>query len=208
MDTPDAGLLLGSALHAARAAVTARPALYDVAALINSVLLSAVDSVPGAESGGVSIESNGAGGAHGSTSQAAADLDALQHHAGGGPCLTALREPSPGRAVVCAHDLGGRDADRWPEFAVGAVELGVPAVMSLQLPAVTGVGAALNLYSSQVDGFEPADLVMADLFVGHLAHLLFGRTQGDQVGEPRSTAVDLVVEDVLRRRLHRPALES
>lgn len=207
MVTPDEGSLLGSALHAARAAVNARPALYDVAALINAALRSAVDSIPGAESGGVSIESHSAGGAHGSTSQAAADLDVLQHRAGGGPCLSALRAPAPGRAVVFAQDLGGRDADRWPEFAAGAVALGAPAVMSLQLPAATGIGAALNLYSSQIDGFEPADLVMAHLFVGHLAHLLFGPAPATDAHHTRSADPALEGEDVLRRRLDRPALE-
>lgn len=207
MVTPDEGPLLGSALHAARAAVTDRPALYDIALLINSVLLSAIDSVPGAESGGVSIESHGAGGAHGSTSEAAADLDALQHHTGGGPCLTALREPSPGRAVVFAHDLSGSDASRWPEFADGAVELGAPAVMSLQLPAVAGVGAALNLYSSRINGFDTSDLVVADLFVGHLAHLLFGRARTDHTGGTRLSGLDARIEGLLRRRLDKPALE-
>ena len=184
--------------------MTHRPALYDIAAAVNSMIRSAVDLVPGAAAGGVSISSGGAGGAHGSTSEEAADLDALQHHHDEGPCLSALHEPQPELTIVMAQDLAGRDAVRWPRFAPAAVELGFPAVLSLQLPAAAGIGAALNLYGRAAGGFALADLVLADVFVSHLAHLLFGET--DHTGRS-SQRTGPVQDAALRRRLDRPALE-
>jgi hypothetical protein len=168
------------------------------------MIRSAVDLVPGAAAGGVSISSGGAGGAHGSTSEQAADLDALQHHHAEGPCLSALHGPRPELAIVMAQDLAGWDEARWPQFAPAAVELGFPAALSLQLPAASGVGAALNLYGRTAGGFQLADLVLADTFVGHLASLLFGA-----VGRPSSSrgGTGPRQEAELRQRLDRPALE-
>jgi hypothetical protein len=149
------------------------------------MIRSAVDLVPGAAAGGVSISSGGAGGAHGSTSEQAADLDALQHHHAEGPCLSALHGPRPELAIVMAQDLAGWDEARWPQFAPAAVELGFPAALSLQLPAASGVGAALNLYGRTAGGFQLADLVLADTFVGHLASLLFGAAGRSASSGPR-----------------------
>lgn len=85
-----------------------------------------------------------------------------------------------------------------------AVELGFPAVLSLQLPAAAGIGAALNLYARTAGGFQLADLVLADTFVSHLAHLLFGETGHTGRSSPRTEPVQ---DTALRRRLHRPVLE-
>jgi hypothetical protein len=168
------------------------------------MIRSAVDLAPGAAAGGVSISSAGAGGAHGSTSEDAADLDALQHHHDEGPCLSALHEPQPELTIVMAHDLAGRDEARWPQFAPAAIELGFPAALSLQLPAASGIGAALNLYGRTVGVFQLADMVLADVFVGHLSHLLFGNARRPASSERRT---GLLQEAELRRRLDRPALE-
>jgi hypothetical protein len=195
--------LIGSALQDALRAVSRRPALYEVAAAVNQMVRSAVDLVPGADAGGISVESPGAGGAHGSTSGTAADLDALQHRHDEGPCLSALHGPPPERTVVVAQDLDGRDRGRWPQFASSAVEVGFSAVLALQLPAVAGVGAALNLYGRTAHGFGPGDLIMADTFVGHLAHLLFGESAAGRSRRPTEALEDAE----LRRRLRGPALE-
>lgn len=184
--------------------MTHRPALYDIAAAVNSMIRSAVDLVPGAAAGGVSISSGGAGGAHGSTSEEAATLDALQHHHDQGPCLSALHGPQPELTVVMAHDLAGRDEARWPKFAPAAIELGFPAALSLQLPAASGIGAALNLYGRTAGAFQLADLVLADTFVGHLAHLLFGDARHRASTGQRTGPLQ---EAELRRRLDRPALD-
>jgi hypothetical protein len=188
-------LALDGALHA----VLRRPALYDMADAVDQTVRTAVETVPAADGGGISIRARGIDGAHGSTSAPAADLDALQHRFGEGPCLTALAGPALGTRVVVAQDLARGDAWRWPLFAPAAARLGCPAVLSLQLPAEVGVGAALNLYSGTAHGFATADLVLADTFVRHLAQLLFG-TPFDPGGAPARDAPPGTERD-LRRRL-------
>jgi hypothetical protein len=121
-----------------------------------------------------------------------------------GPCLSALHGSLSGRTVVVADDLAGSDAARWPQFAPSAVELGFPAVLSLQLPAAAGVGAALNLYGREVGSFESGDLVLADMFVEHLAHLLFGEAAAGTSPGEYAVALSPEVEHALRDRLDRP----
>lgn len=191
--------LLRSGLHAALEELGCRASLYGVAAVVNQMVRSAVDEVPSADAGaGISIEGPHSTGAHGSTSDEAAELDAWQHNVGEGPCLSVLRGPPDARAVIMAGDLAGRDAQWWPRFAPAAVRLGVNAVLSLQLPTTDGVGAALNFYGRAVGGFEPADMIMADAFVGPLASLLFGKAA---TTDPETQTQPPEVQDMLRARL-------
>jgi hypothetical protein len=179
-------------------------ALYDLAVALTEMVRCAVATVPGADAGGISVASASTQGVHGSTSASVAELDAVQHSVSEGPCVSALNDPLGGRAVVVAADLAGSDAARWPQFARSAVEHGFPAALSLQLPAAAGVGAALNLYGRQVASFEPGALVLADMFVGHLAHLLFGEAAADGSPGQRAEALSSEVEHELRRQLDRP----
>ncbi len=196
---------LGAALQKAAEKQARRPALYDVAAALTQMVRCAVDTVSGADAGGVSVTSSNTDVSHGASSTSAADLDATGQRLGEGPCQSALHDPEPGRAVVVAEDLGGRDATRWPRFAPSAVELGFPAMLSLQPPAPAGLGAALNFYGRDAGSFEPADLVLADMFVEHLAQLLFGQgTTGAPRGEP-AAAPSAEIEHELRRTLDHPA---
>lgn len=182
-----------------------RRALYDVATAVTNAVRCAVDLVPSADAGAVSVSSPSTDEAPGATSASAADLDAIQHRLDEGPCLSALHGPRPGRTVVVAEDLAGSDATRWPRFAPSAVELGFPAVLSLQLPGEGRVGAALNLYGREAGSFGPGDLVLADMFLEHLAHLLLGKAAPGASPGGHGEALSPEVEHQLRRQLDRPA---
>jgi hypothetical protein len=78
------------------------------------------------------------------------EMDALQHSAGGGPCLDALG----GAGIVYAEDL---DEDlRWPTFAPQAVAKGIRSVLALPLD-FNGAPAALNLYARYPRAFGVID---------------------------------------------------
>lgn len=199
---------LDAVLVHALEALKGRTSLYDMAAAVTDTVRCAVAMVPAADSGAVSVASGRNSASHGSTSEAAADLDAVQHGLHEGPCLSALDGPPLGTRSVVADDLAGADAQRWPRFAAASVELGFPTVLSVQLRAPVGTGAALNLYGRVPGTFEPADVVVALAFVEHLAHLLFGEARDTgrsmtHAGQPAPGA-----ENLLRQLLDPPAIEA
>jgi GAF domain-containing protein len=73
-----------------------------------------------------------------------------------GPCLDCFRTGRP----VTAADLTG-PAPRWPRFAQAAAQAGFATVEALPMRLRDQVIGALNLFRTESDPFDPADLRIA-----------------------------------------------
>lgn len=172
---PDHSDVLVTSLRNAARDLVAQRSLADLEHTLGLIVLSAVDTVPGVDAGGVTMTEAG----HITSRQPSNDdvrkLDALQAELHEGPCVTAAEQPLPD-GVVLVHDLAASpDADRWPHFAPRAVEFGYRSLVSTHL-SVNGGGfrAALNLYSHAPDTFDDSARTLAGLFGVQAALLLYG----------------------------------
>lgn len=93
-----------------------------------------------------------------SSTPAARVMDGLQYAYGDGPCLTAMRT---GETVYVA-DVAMEQ--RWPEYAQAVAAHGVGSILGVPLQLEGASSAALNIYSSAVQGFSPEDIARAELF--------------------------------------------
>jgi GAF domain-containing protein len=125
------------------------------------VVAAAVDNVPGTRWAGVTLLQDGTLSSPAHTGDLPSAVDELQYRLGQGPCVQSSRD----QITVVANDL--RTESRWPEFAAGAVELGVLAMMSFQLFVEKTSFGALNLYSDATDVFDAEAEQIGLLFAAH-----------------------------------------
>jgi hypothetical protein len=137
-------------------------------ATVDAIVVRAVDAVPVADSGSLTIRR----GRHdhrtlAATSRAARVVDQLQLAMQEGPCVTLA---STGDWI----HAGTVDADeRWPSWGPAAAKLGVRSLVTVPLWAASDRVGALNLYSGQANGFTDAEEINAALFsAAHAAHAL------------------------------------
>jgi len=90
------------------------------------------------------------------SAQAAELLELFQLQNDQGPCLDCFRTGQP----VSATDLTGTD-QRWPRFALAAVQAGFSTVEALPMRLRDQVIGALNLFRAEPGPFDPADLRIA-----------------------------------------------
>jgi GAF domain-containing protein len=114
------------------------PAIEEV---LRKLAVLAVQSVDAGMTCGITVRYD-----HSPYTVAASDerawiIDEQQYAAGGGPCLEALRTGS----AVSVDDQAADD--RWPEYRVAAVALGVKSSLSLPLTVDEQTLGALNLYA-------------------------------------------------------------
>ena len=88
--------------------------------------------------------------------QLAMDLDEMQYQRGYGPCLDA------GRAGALFHVPDMAVEDRWPDYAVQALERGVRSSLSVPLPFQGSSIGALNNYATRPHAFTDADVVLGE----------------------------------------------
>jgi GAF domain-containing protein len=127
--------------------------------VLGEVTAIAAGGIPGAESTSITMirDDRGFTAAHFGAMALAADE--LQYERGYGPCLDAGR----GNVVLRVDDM--RTEPRWPDYAARVVETGVRSSLSVPLPYQgTSIGA-LNIYSSEVSAFAPAESLDAGLQV-------------------------------------------
>jgi hypothetical protein len=165
---------LVAALRRAARSLVLHSNLGDRDGLLGDIVAAGVNTVAGAEGGGLSrVETDKVRSSH-ATDAFVGELDRLQSELGQGPCLSAAYDP-PADGIILVRDLAGGDAPRWPEFAPRAVELGYRAMVSVQLFSKNSRGhAALNFYSRQPDAFDDGDQRVASLFASQAAMLLRG----------------------------------
>ena len=153
-----------------------RRSIRDLDETLSQIVVSAVQTVPHVDAGGMSLAEKGRITSRHPSNDVVTQLDRLQSHLEEGPCITALEEP-PADGMIFARDLAGDDARRWPRFAPRAVEAGYRSMLSTQLSAEGGTRAALNLYASAPDVFDAESRQVAGLFGVQAAMLLYGSEQ-------------------------------
>ncbi|MET0188792.1 MAG: GAF and ANTAR domain-containing protein [Pseudonocardia sediminis] len=164
-----------SALRHAAHGFIARRSIDDLDHTVTQIVVAAVQTVPGADAGGISLTyKNGRIDSRSPSGDDILHLDQMQTELHEGPCITAIDQP-PVNGVVVARDLAAEpDASRWPAFAPYAVEYGYRAMMSAELSVKGITRAALNLYSRTPDVFDDSSRFLAELFGAQAALLLYG----------------------------------
>lgn len=142
--------------------------------VLNSIVVHAVETVPGADAGGITVSDDAKIESRHATASVIGELDQLQTDLNEGPCIDAAKNPPPG-GVIVVDDLAGDDAEACPRFAKAAVDAGYRSMCSTQI-ATSGVGfrAALNLYSTTPAAFTTEAQLVAALFGAQAAVLLYG----------------------------------
>ncbi|PVY97262.1 GAF and ANTAR domain-containing protein [Actinomycetospora cinnamomea] len=157
-----------------------RRTLPDREILLGGIVKAAVDTVPGADAGGISVLDAGRVDTRAPIGAGVTTLDRLQSELQEGPCITAIDEPGDD-GVVLAEDLSDGDGRRWPRFAPAAVEQGYRAIMGVQLSPEPEAGAALNLYGAEPRAFDARARMTAGLFGVQAGALLYGAEQARKV---------------------------
>jgi ANTAR domain-containing protein/GAF domain-containing protein len=137
----------------------------DLERTLGGIVGSALETVPGADAGGISIAGkDGRIASRGPSDGVVRQLDELQAQLREGPCVDAL-DFLPADGVVIVHDLARLpDVGRWPRFAAHAVAHGFRALLSAQLSVRAGTRVALNLYAHSADTFDESARTITGLF--------------------------------------------
>jgi hypothetical protein len=148
--------------------------LREMDSVLDSIVVHAVDTVPGADAGGITVAEDSKLESSHTTAHAIGELDQLQTELNEGPCIDAATNPPPG-GVIVIDDLAGDDAEACPRYAKAAVDAGYRSMCSTQLATGhAGYRAALNLYSTTPAAFSTEAQLVAALFGAQAAVLLYG----------------------------------
>jgi len=125
----------------------------------------AVDTLDGCEMAAISlVHASGRIDTTVFTDKLALKVDEIQYETGQGPCLESIRD----HEVVMTPDLAAED--RWPQFSRRASEeTGIRSMIGFRLFVREDTLGALNLYSSQVAGFEDDATALGAVFASHAA---------------------------------------
>jgi hypothetical protein len=171
---------LAAALRAAAERLLDQRGVRDLDETLTQIVAAAVDLVPAADAGGISMVERGFVTSRNPTAAGVGELDQLQSELHEGPCISALDDPAED-GVVLVDDLHGDDAARWPRFSPHAVDAGFRSVLSLQLRSSRGVRAALNLYATGSHAFDDEARQIAALFALQATMLIFGTVAVEQL---------------------------
>jgi GAF domain-containing protein len=96
----------------------------------------------------------------------ARDADQLQYDLGEGPCLEAATTGGP--------RLSNRldNSEDWPRWGPLASDLGVNALLGIQLSTTEDLLGALNLYAGTAGAFTPDDVDIAEIYATHATNAL------------------------------------
>lgn len=146
------------------------------------VVQAAVELIPGAEEGSISVvvdrkkvDSQAPSG------ELPRRVDALQSETGQGPCLDAAYE----QQTVRVTDM--RTETRWPEFAHRAFEAGAGSMLSFQLYVDDDNLGALNLYTRTPGAFDDESEHVGLLFAAHAAVAFAGVHKQEQLTQALAT---------------------
>ena len=123
----------------------------------------AKQTLPGAAEVSVSLISNDKATTAAYTGRLALDLDETQYGRGYGPCL----EAATGGEVVEIVDA--REETRWPDYAQAAVRRGSLCSISVPVPVVETVAAALNVYAVEAHAFDDDARALGRTFASYAA---------------------------------------
>jgi GAF domain-containing protein len=150
----------------------------DVARTLEAIVRAAVDTVPGAAHAGIMrVEGRSRITTPAATDKLVEQVDQVQYETRQGPCLKALFDEHTVRVPDLAED------GRWPDFAAGALALGVGSMLSFQLYAADDALGALNLYAPAPHAFDEGSEHVGLLFAAHAAVALANAEQQEQLTE-------------------------
>jgi GAF domain-containing protein len=153
-DTFSALQRLGRALHLAEA---------DVAATLDAVVQTAVQTIDNAAFASVNLIRNGAFVPQAAAGEPPHALDAYQQEHGHGPCA----EASTTQLVVRVDDT--ETEQRWELFGKTAVTVGVLSMLCIPLWVDDRQLGSLSLYAERPRAFDANDERLASLFATHAA---------------------------------------
>lgn len=149
---------------------------HDVQSTHAEIVASAVEMIPGAEEGSISVVmARKHVDSHVPSGQLPHQVDAVQNEVGEGPCLDAVYE----QQTVRVSDL--RSSDRWPRFSARAAELGVLSMLSFQLYVEGDNLGSLNLYAREANAFDDESEHVGLLFAAHAAVAFADAQQMEQL---------------------------
>ena len=168
------------ALRQAARGLAQRRSIRDLERTLGQIVSSAVGTINAVDAGSISMTQRGQIETLHPTTEHIRKLDETQARFHEGPCITAIEDP-PESGIIVAQDLGGADAERWPQFAPEAVDAGYRGLMSTTLSFEGGLRGALNLYSATPDAFDEHSRTLAGLFGIQAALVLFGATEASNL---------------------------
>jgi len=143
---------------------------------LEKVVRAAVDLIPGADEGSISVVTHRRDvESRAPSSDLPRQVDALQSETGQGPCMDAVFQ----HATVRVPDMSTED--RWPEFASRACAAGAASMLSFQLYVDGDNLGALNLYSHVANAFDDESEHVGLLFAAHAAIAYAGVTKQEQL---------------------------
>jgi hypothetical protein len=138
-----------------------------VDATLDAIVASAAQTVPGANTAGISyLEGHRKVTTRTQSDPLITDVDGLQTDVQEGPCIEVL---TVGCEQVRADDL--RSDTRWPKFCAGGVEHGV---LSMRLSVEDVTVGVLSLFSDQPAAFDESSEIAGELFATHASMALGG----------------------------------
>jgi ANTAR domain/GAF domain len=165
----------------------------DAALVVQRILRTAADEIPGVASAGAIMLGPDGAPTHVYTEGPAARLDALQYDLGEGPALDALLAETV-RADDLSHD------SRWPKFTPTAVDEGVCSMLAYRLSVRTGTVGVLTLYAGRarafsagaerVGGFLAACAAIAMATVGERTQLRGALGSRDIIGQAKGILME------------------
>ena len=136
----------------------------DGDAILEGLVHAALELVPGADEGSVSVVLGRTSiGSRAPSSDLPKRIDALQMETGEGPCLEAAYD----HRTVRVPNMNAEQ--RWPHFARRATEAGARGMLSIQLWVKGDDLGALNLYSHRTDAFSDESENIGLLVASHAA---------------------------------------
>jgi GAF domain-containing protein len=143
----------------------------DVQRVVDGIVATVTETVPGAEQAGVSLREGRNLRTVAATGDLASRVNAIEHELDEGPCVQAVLEHRSYRIDDMSTDA------RWPRFAAAALGHGVRSMLGYRLFTTGRTLGALDLYSSKVNAFDAESEVIGELFAAHAAIALIGSTQ-------------------------------
>ncbi|GAB3537105.1 GAF and ANTAR domain-containing protein [Arthrobacter tecti] len=136
----------------------------DPQEILIHLVRAAIDLVPGADEGSISVvEGRRRVNSQVPSSDLPRDVDAVQSEVGQGPCLDAVYE----HETVMVPDMATEQ--RWPEFSHRAAALGAASMLSFQLYVEGDNLGALNLYGRAPHTFTDESEQVGKLIASHAA---------------------------------------
>ena len=133
----------------------------DVLHTLDSVVVLAVDTIPGCDWAGVTVRHGKEFTTPAATAPVVNELDQAQYDLSQGPCVDAVRLDG----TFLIEDMASET--RWPDWAPVAHRLGVGSSLSVRLAAPKGTVGGLNLYAKNPRGFDDDDVNVAHHYATH-----------------------------------------